>query len=103
MDFPAPSKLTCDPPNGKQFTLNLAEGFAINVAAEGLKRVRFMAESPDKRIFVTDMYSLADNRKGAVYILDAFNLRTRRFSRVVSYLRWDSSSLSPLASRQWSQ
>ncbi|MBC7909571.1 MAG: glucose/sorbosone dehydrogenase, partial [Pyrinomonadaceae bacterium] len=53
--------------NGKSFTLNLPEGYAIRVAAEGLKRVRFMAASPDGRIFVTDMYNLADNERGAVY------------------------------------
>jgi hypothetical protein len=40
--------------NGKAFNLNLPEGFGISVAAQGLKRVRFMAKSPDERIFVTD-------------------------------------------------
>ena len=59
--------------NGKSFDLNLPEGFAISVAAQGLKRVRFMAKSPDDRIFVTDMYNLADNTKGVVYILDEFD------------------------------
>src|SRR6185295_3916915 len=42
--------------NGKAFDLNLPEEFGISVAAQGLKRVRFMARSPDGRIFVTDMY-----------------------------------------------
>jgi hypothetical protein len=42
---------------GRAFELNLPEGFAISVAAQGLKRVRFMAKSPDHRIFVTDMYN----------------------------------------------
>jgi glucose/arabinose dehydrogenase len=72
--------------NGKSFTLNLHEGFNINVAVEGLKRVRFMAKSPDNRIFVTDMYNLTDNRRGVVYILDEFNETTRRFKRVIPYL-----------------
>jgi glucose/arabinose dehydrogenase len=79
-----PHKITLA--NGKSFTLNLADGFAINVAAQGLKRVRFMAKSPDNRIFVTDMYNLSDNRKGAVYILDEFDQATKRFKRVVPYL-----------------
>ena len=52
--------------NGKQFSLNLPEGFDIKVAQEGLRRVRFMALSPDNRIFVTDMYNRADNKRGAV-------------------------------------
>ena len=62
---------------GKSFQLNLPEGYAISVAAQGLKRVRFMALSPDQRIFVTDMYNLADNRRGVVYILDQFDPVTR--------------------------
>jgi len=72
---------------GRSFDLNLPEGFEISVAAQGLKRVRFMAKSPDDRIFVTDMYSLADNRKGAIYILDQFDPAERRFKRVLPYLK----------------
>jgi glucose/arabinose dehydrogenase len=71
----------------RSFDLDLPEGFEISVAAQGLKRVRFMANSPDHRIFVTDMYSLADNRKGAVYILDQFDPADRRFKRVLPYLK----------------
>jgi glucose/arabinose dehydrogenase len=72
--------------NGKTFSLNLPEGFAIAVAAQGLKRVRFMAKSPDGRIFVTDMYNLADNTKGVVYILDEFNPASQSFQKVTPYL-----------------
>jgi glucose/arabinose dehydrogenase len=72
--------------NGRTFALNVPEGFDISVAAEGLKRVRFMARSPDNRIFVTDMYSLADNRRGAVYILEDFDARSGRFARVKTYM-----------------
>ncbi len=71
---------------GKSFTLNLPEGFGISVAAQGLRRVRFMAESPDGRVFVTDMHDLSDNRKGAVYVLDGFDPATKRFERVTPYL-----------------
>ena len=79
-----PHKITLA--NGKSYTLNLADSYEITVAAEGLKRVRFMSRSPDDRIFVTDMFNLTDNRKGAVYILDDFDSKTRRFKRVVPYL-----------------
>jgi len=71
---------------GKAFTLNLPEDFEIIPAAEGLKRVRFMTRSPDGRIFVTDMYNLADNKKGAVHILDGFDERTGKFARVIPYM-----------------
>ncbi|HEV2915374.1 MAG TPA: PQQ-dependent sugar dehydrogenase [Pyrinomonadaceae bacterium] len=72
--------------DGKRFDLNLPEGFDIKVAAEGLKRVRFMARSPDKRVFVTDMYNLTDNRRGAVYILDDFDAQRGKFGKVTRYL-----------------
>jgi len=72
--------------NGKSFDLNLPEGFEISIAVQGLKRVRFMAQSPDKRIFVTDMYNLTDNRRGVVYILDQFDPTTRRFNKLTKYL-----------------
>src|SRR5918911_1788376 len=80
-----PHKITLS--KGVTFNLNLPEEFEIIVAAEGLKRVRFMARSPDDRIFVTDMYNLTDNRKGAVYILDRFEPASRSFARVIPYLQ----------------
>jgi glucose/arabinose dehydrogenase len=73
--------------NGKSFDLNLPEGFAVSVAAQGLKRVRFMAKSPDGRIFVTDMYNLADNTKGSVYVLDEFDPASGSFAKVTAYLK----------------
>ena len=70
--------------NGKSFDLNLPDGFGISVAAQGLKRVRFMARSPDDRIFVTDMYNLTDNKRGVVYILEDFDPATRQFKKLRS-------------------
>jgi glucose/arabinose dehydrogenase len=72
--------------NGKSFELNLPVGYEISIAAQGLKRVRFMAQSPDKRIFVTDMFNLTDNRRGVVYILDQFDPTTRQFKKVTKYM-----------------
>ncbi|KXJ98465.1 MAG: NHL repeat-containing protein [Acidobacteria bacterium OLB17] len=72
--------------NGRAFTLNLPEDLEIIPAAEGLKRVRFFAKSPDGRVFVTDMYNLTDNKRGAVYILDGFDERTGKFARVIPYM-----------------
>ena len=73
--------------NGKTYELRLPADLGISVAAQGLKRVRFMAKSPDDRIFVTDMYNLTDNTKGVVYILDQFNPAKGSFQKVTTYLK----------------
>ncbi len=79
-----PQKITLK--NGKSFNLNLASDLEIIPAAEGLKRVRFFAKAPDGRIFVTDMYNLADNKRGTIYILDGFDSKTGKFAAVKNYL-----------------
>ncbi|HJX83605.1 MAG TPA: glucose/sorbosone dehydrogenase [Candidatus Angelobacter sp.] len=73
--------------DGKTFSLNLPEGLDISIAAQGLKRVRFMAKSPDGRIFVTDMYNRTDNSRGTIYILDGFDAQSGKFARVIPYLQ----------------
>jgi glucose/arabinose dehydrogenase len=72
--------------NGKSFSLDVPEGFDISVAAEGMKRVRFMAKAPDGRIFVTDMYNRADNKRGVVYILDRLDEKNGKFAQALPYL-----------------
>ncbi|HQU93707.1 MAG TPA: hypothetical protein PLK77_15495, partial [Pyrinomonadaceae bacterium] len=72
--------------NGKTFSLNIPTGFEIIPAAEGLKRVRFFAKAPDGRLFVTDMYNLTDNKRGAIYILDGWNETTGKFAKVIPYM-----------------
>lgn len=79
-----PNKITLK--NGKSFMLNLAEGFEIIPAMEGLKRVRFFAKSPDGRIFVTDMYNLADGKRGTVYILDGWDAERGKFGKLIPYM-----------------
>jgi glucose/arabinose dehydrogenase len=73
--------------DGRTFNLNLPEGFRLSVAAEGLKRVRFIAPAPDGRLFVTDMHDLTDNRKGVVYVLDRFDRAHKKFLKVTPYLK----------------
>ncbi len=68
--------------DGKTFSLNVPEGYAIYPVAEGLRRVRFFAKSPDDRLFVTGMHGLADNKKGKVFILENFNPATHRFDKI---------------------
>ncbi len=79
-----PHTLTYAP--GKQIALKLPEPFDINIAATGLRRVRFLAKSPDGRIFATGMHDISDNRRGSVFILDGWNEKTHRFENVIRYL-----------------
>jgi len=76
--------LHCAP--GKSITLSLPPGFDIDVAASGLRRVRFFARSPDGRIFVTGMHDLSDNRQGSIFILAGWNPQTHTFTRITHYL-----------------
>ena len=72
---------------GKSITLSLPAKLDINVAASGLRRVRFLAQAPDGRIFVTGMYNLADNTRGSVFILDGWDAKTHTFTHVIPYLQ----------------
>ena len=71
---------------GKSITLALPPTLDINIAATGLKRVRFFAQSPDRRIFVTGMYNLADNARGTVFILDGWDEKSHTFRKITRYL-----------------
>lgn len=71
---------------GKSITLNLPAPFDIDIAASGLKRVRFFAKSPDGRVFATGMYNLSDNKRGSVFILDGWDEKTHRFTKITHYL-----------------
>src|SRR5258708_1508754 len=72
--------------DGRRFTLSLPAGYQLRVAAEGLRRVRFMAAAPDGRLFVTDMYNRTDNSRGRIYVLEDFDPATGRFRKVTPYL-----------------
>jgi len=72
--------------NGQVPDFYVLNGYEITPAAEGMKRIRFMAQSPDGRLFLTDMYDLSDNSKGSVYILDDWNEQTKKFGTRHVYL-----------------
>jgi glucose/arabinose dehydrogenase len=72
--------------DGTRFTLNVPRGVTVTPAAEGLGRARFMARSPDGRLFVPDMLNLSDNKRGSVHVLDGFDPTTRRFTRQTKLL-----------------
>ncbi len=82
---PLPHTLTYAP--GKSITLSLPANLDIAIAATNLPRARFFAQAPDGRIFVTSMYNLADNTRGALYILDGWDPRTHTFTHVTPYLQ----------------
>ena len=71
---------------GIDFDLNIPEGYNVSLAAQGMKRLRFMAKSPDGRLFATDMYDKSDNRKGRVLIFSAWNDSTKKFSAITTWL-----------------
>ena len=72
--------------SNRTITLNAPDDLDIIPAAEGLKRVRFFAKAPDGRLFVTDMYNLADNSRGVVWILDQWDARSGKFQRMIRYM-----------------
>ncbi|HEX4029314.1 MAG TPA: hypothetical protein VHX20_03075 [Terracidiphilus sp.] len=72
--------------SGKSITLSLPASLDIDIAASGLRRVRFLARSPDGRIFVTGMHDISDNTRGSVFILDGWDAHTHTFRRVIHYL-----------------
>jgi glucose/arabinose dehydrogenase len=57
-------------PRGDTFDLYIPQGFHVTIAAHGMNRIRFMDKSPDGRLFLTDMFNLADNTKGKIIILE---------------------------------
>ena len=71
---------------GINFRLAVPHGYKISIAAEGLQRLRFMALSPDGKLFCTDMYDRSDNKKGSVYIFDKWNDSIKKFEKITSYL-----------------
>jgi len=70
---------------GVDLDLSVPKGYGINVAFEGLRRLRFLAKSPDGRLFATDMFNTSDNKKGRVYIFEDWDSAGGQFRRVITY------------------
>lgn len=77
---------TVELPDGSEAVLRVAEPFKIAVAAEGLGKARFMAMSPDERMFVPDLVNYNLSHEGKVFILDDWNEETKRFETTHTYL-----------------
>lgn len=80
--YPVPVVLA----KGDSFTLNIPEGYRLSIAAEGLKRLRFLAMSPDGRLFATDMHDRSDNHKGRVLIFENWNDSLKKFGGVHTFI-----------------
>ncbi|PNS07623.1 PQQ-dependent sugar dehydrogenase [Solilutibacter silvestris] len=78
--------------DGRSFNLQAPASLRITPVAEGFKRPRFFARSPDGRIFLTDMDNLADNTRGAVYVLDDFDPATGKIGKIST---WASGLRNP--------
>jgi glucose/arabinose dehydrogenase len=72
--------------SGKTITLNIPSDYSITVAAQGFKSVRFMAWSPDHRLFVGELTNASDTHTGRVLVLDGFNPQTGTFVSTHTYL-----------------
>jgi glucose/arabinose dehydrogenase len=72
--------------DGTVATLRTAAGFDVSVAATDLGKARFMAWSPDGRLFVPDLVDYNLSREGRVLILDGWNEQSNRFETTHTYL-----------------
>jgi hypothetical protein len=72
--------------SGLQFSLKIPKGYNISKAAEVEHRLRFLAKSPDGRLFATDMYNRGDNKLGRILIFENWNVSTHAFDKTTEYL-----------------
>jgi glucose/arabinose dehydrogenase len=71
---------------GDSFSINILRGYRLSIAAEVGRRLRFLAKSPDGRLFATDMYDRSDNKNGRVLIFENWNDSNKKFETVTTYL-----------------
>jgi glucose/arabinose dehydrogenase len=79
--FPHPIHLQ----KGVDLKINVPQGYNVSIAAEGLKRLRFLCKSPDGRLFATDMFNMDDNKKGKVYIFEDWDATNKKFNKVTAF------------------
>jgi glucose/arabinose dehydrogenase len=70
---------------GVVLDLRVPVGYHISVAAEGMQRLRFLAKSPDGRLFATEMYNLDDNKKGKIYLFEGWDNGSKRFKNITVF------------------
>lgn len=77
---------TVDLGGGEEVMLRVPEGYRVTVAAEELGKARFMAMSPDGRLFVPDMVNYNLSHDGRIFVLDGFDPATGKFTKKTTYL-----------------
>lgn len=70
---------------GVTMDLKIPKGYHIAIAAEGLRRLRFLTKSPDGRLFGTDMHSLADNKRGKIYLFEKWDNGSKQFKKTTLF------------------
>jgi glucose/arabinose dehydrogenase len=70
---------------GIVLNLKIPKGYHISVAADGMRRLRFLAKSPDGRLFGTDMHSLADNKRGKIYVFEEWDDTAKQFKKITAF------------------
>ena len=70
----------------RTISLRVPTNYSITVAADGFKRLRFMAWSPDHRLFVGEMTSASDTNTGRVVVFDDFDEAAGSFQASHIYL-----------------
>ena len=71
---------------GIETTFRLPKEFNITVVAEELGKARFMAMSPDGRLFVPDLVNYELSHEGKIWVLEDFNEETGQFETKHEYL-----------------
>lgn len=70
---------------GVKLDLKVPRGYNIVVSAQGMHRLRFLASSPDSRLFCTDMHSLADNKQGKIYLFEDWDNTSKKFNKTTVF------------------
>lgn len=71
---------------GDSFVLNIPVEYQLSIAAEGLRRLRFLSMSPDGRLFGTDMHDRSDNNKGRILVFENWNDSIKKFATITTFL-----------------
>ncbi len=70
---------------GIKLDLKIPRGYHISVAAQDMRRLRFLSKSPDGQLFCTDMYSLDDTKKGKIYLFEDWDSTSKKFKKTTVF------------------
>lgn len=74
------------PVDDREASFRIADSLELSVAADGLGKARFMAMSPDDRLFVPDLVDYQLSPGGRLYVLSDFDETEGRFQQKDVYL-----------------